>query len=71
MDDENRHKEYFIKGKKHFHRRQQIIYKGEKAEVLGLNPVFTIKITGKNQVVCGNIIDDVSSCRSQSIMHFE
>jgi hypothetical protein len=70
MDDETLHKENSIR-KGDFHRGQKLIYKGEEAEVLGVNPVFVIKVTGKNQVVCGNILDDVSSYRSQSIMHFE
>ena len=60
MDDINLHKENFIEGKNHFHKGQRIIYKGEKAEVLGVNPVFVIKVTAKNQVVAGNILDDVS-----------
>jgi hypothetical protein len=60
MDVKNPHKENFIEGKNHFHKGQRIIYKKEEAEVLGVNPVFVIKVTGKNQVVCGNILDDVS-----------
>ena len=71
MDSNNLGKVHSIKIDEMYHKGQQIIYKGEEAEVLGVNPVFVIKVTGKNQVVCGNILDDVSSYRSQSIMHFE
>ena len=43
-----------------YYKGQQIIYKGEEAEVLAVTPVFIIKVIGKNQVVCGNILNDVS-----------
>ena len=60
MDSNNLGKIHSIKTNELYHKGQQIIYKGEEAEVLGVNPVFVIKVTGKNQVVCGNILDDVS-----------
>ena len=43
-----------------YQKGQRIIYKGEEAEVLAITPVFVIKVTGKNRVVCGNILIDVS-----------
>ena len=33
---------------------QAIIYKGEEANILSLEPVFIIKIKNKNQIVCGD-----------------
>jgi hypothetical protein len=59
MDNENIHKENSIR-KGDFHKGQKLIYKGEEAIVLDVNPVFVIKVTGNHQVVCGNILDDVS-----------
>jgi hypothetical protein len=59
MDNENPHEENYIR-KDDLHKGQKLIYKGEEAIVLDVNPVFVIKVTGKNQVVCGNILDDVS-----------
>jgi hypothetical protein len=38
---------------------QKIIYNGEKAIVLEVEPVFTVKITGKNQIICGNIMKGI------------
>ena len=60
MDSNNLGKIHSIKTNELYHKGQQIIYKGEEAEVLGVNPVFVIKVSGKNQVVCGNILNDVS-----------
>jgi len=60
MDSNNLGKVHSIKRDEMYHKGQQIIYKGEKAEVLGVNPVFVIKVLGKNHVVCGNILNDVS-----------
>ena len=58
MDNENLHKENSTR-KGDFHKGQKLIYKGEEAIVLDVNPVFVIKVTGNHQVVCGNILDDV------------
>lgn len=44
----------------HLYRRgQHIIYKGEDAQVLEVKPVFTIRISGKSHVICGNIFQDI------------
>jgi len=60
MDSNNLGKIHSIKTNELYHKGQQIIYKGEEAEVLAVTPVFVIKVTGKNQVVCGNMLNDVS-----------
>jgi hypothetical protein len=62
MDNENLHKENSIR-KGDFHKGQKLIYKGEEAIVLNVNPVFVIKVMGNHKVVCGNILDDVRSLR--------
>ena len=44
-----------------FQKGQTVIYQGEEASILDVEPVFTIKIKIKNQIVCGNnLLDDVS-----------
>jgi len=60
MGSNNLGKVHSIKIDEMYHRGQQIIYKGEEAKVLGVNPVFVIKVIGKNKVVCGNILNEVS-----------
>lgn len=47
------------KADKRYRRGQHIVYKGEDAQVLEVNPVFTIRISGKSHVICGNIFKDV------------
>lgn len=42
-----------------YRRGQHIMYKGEDAQVLEVKPVFTIRISGKSHVICGNIFKDV------------
>jgi hypothetical protein len=42
-----------------YRRGQHIIYKGEDAQVLEVKPVFTIRISGRSHVICGNIFQDV------------
>jgi hypothetical protein len=39
---------------------QCILYKGAEAMILDVHPVLTIKIQGKNKIICGNaILNDV------------
>ena len=58
------HKNHSLREKADFHKGQRIIYKGEEASVLDVKPVFTIKVTGKNMVVCGNVLlNDVRPLR--------
>jgi hypothetical protein len=54
--DNNQDKEYYIKTDGTYHKGQNIFYKGDEARILDLKPVFTIKIKGKSQVICGNIL---------------
>ena len=44
---------------------QHIIYKGEDARILEVKPVFTIRISGKSHVICGNIFQDVKPSLSE------
>ena len=37
-----------------FHKGQTVIYQGEEANILGVEPVFSIKIKNKCHIVCGN-----------------
>ena len=41
-----------------FHRGQTVIYQGEEARVLDVEPVMTIKIKNSNCIVCGNTLQD-------------
>ena len=48
-----------------FHKGQLVLYKGRKASVLGIRPVFTLKINGKCEVICGNtLLNEVSPYRN-------
>lgn len=39
---------------------QYIFYQGDEAKILDVKPVFTIKLEGKNKIICGNaILQDV------------
>ena len=64
MQNGNLHKKHSRGEKEDFHKGQKIIYKGEEASVLDVKPVFTIKVKGKNMVVCGNVLlNDVRPLR--------
>jgi hypothetical protein len=64
MHNGNLHKKASRGDKADFHKGQRIIYKGEEASVLDVKPVFTIKVKGKNMVVCGNVLlNDVRPLR--------
>ena len=43
-----------------FHKGQRVIYKGREAKVINVNPVFTIRIEGKHEIICGDIANEVS-----------
>ena len=53
-DSQNR--EYSVKTDTTHSKGQYIFYKGDEAKILDVKPVFTIKIEGKNKIVCGNAI---------------
>ena len=42
-----------------YHKGQKILYKGEDAHVIEVEPVLTISLDGKYHVICGNISDEV------------
>ena len=43
-----------------YQKGQRILFKGEEAIVLDVEPVITVQVIGKNQIICGNIMDDIS-----------
>ena len=43
-----------------FHKGQGVIYQGREAKVINVNPVLTIRIKGKHEIICGNINNKVS-----------
>ena len=62
-------KEWMIKGKTiyedaSFYKGQRVIYQGREAKILNVNPVFTIRIEGEHEIICGNIVNEVSPQKS-------
>ena len=62
-------KELMIKGKSiyedaSFYKGQRVIYQGREAKILNVNPVFTIRIEGEHEIICGNIVNEVSPEKS-------
>lgn len=49
-------KEHFMKTDPTYRKGQSIFYKGDKAKVLDVKPVFTIIIQDKNKIMCGNVL---------------
>jgi hypothetical protein len=48
-----------------FYKGQVILYKGRKASVLDIRPVFTLRINGKCEIICGNtLLNEVSPYRN-------
>ena len=47
-----------------YQKGQKIFFKGEEAIVLEVEPVFTVQVIGKNHIVCGNIMGDISPYES-------
>ena len=43
-----------------FHKGQRVFYKGREAKVINVDPVFTIRIEGEYQIICGNISNELS-----------
>jgi hypothetical protein len=48
-----------------YQKGQRILFKGEEAIVLEVEPVITIQVLGENHIACGNIIDDMSPYESK------
>ena len=36
------------------------MYIGQEAKVININPIFTIRIEGEHEIICGNIANEVS-----------
>ena len=58
-------KESMVEGKainkdEFFHKGQRVIYQGREAKVINVNPVFTIRIEGKYEIICGDIANELS-----------
>ena len=47
-----------------FYRGQRVIYKGREAKIINVNPVFTIRIESEHEIICGNIVNEVSPQKS-------
>ena len=43
-----------------FHKGQRVFYKGREAKVINVDPVFTIRIEGEHEIICGNISNELS-----------
>ena len=43
-----------------FYKGQRVMYQGREAKVINVNPVFTIRIEGKHEIICGDIANEVS-----------
>jgi len=54
-----------LKADQRYRPGQHVFYKGEDARVLEVKPVFTIRISGKSHVICGNIFQDVKPSLSE------
>ena len=55
------HKEKSIKKEQKFQKGQTVIYQGEEARILDVEPVLTIKVKSKNYIVCGDtLLNEVS-----------
>lgn len=46
------HKNKTIKKEQMFQKGQTVIYQGEEANILNVNPVITIKVKNKGYIVC-------------------
>ena len=42
-----------------FYRGQRVIYQGREAQVINVTPVLTIRIEGKHEIICGNIVNEL------------
>lgn len=43
-----------------FQKGQRVFFKGREAKVINVTPVFTIRIEGENEIICGNIAHELS-----------
>jgi hypothetical protein len=52
----NQDREYSIKTDENFQKGQNILFQGDEAKILDVKPVLTIKLTEKNQIICGDVL---------------
>jgi hypothetical protein len=52
----NQDKEYYMKTDETFQKGQNILFQGDEAQILDVKPVLTIKLTEKNQIICGDVL---------------
>ena len=43
------------------HEGQKIVYNGKEAFVIKLKPVIVLKIKGKSEIICGNVLNELIS----------
>ena len=48
-----------------YEKGQRILYNGKEAIVLEVEPVITVQVIGNSQIVCGNIMGDISPYESK------
>jgi hypothetical protein len=53
------------KQKTTYQKGQKILFKGEEAIILEVEPVFTVQVIGDSHIACGHIIDDMSPYESK------
>ena len=61
MFERKLHKKKSTKKEQALQKGQTVIYQGEEARILDVEPVLTIKIKSKNSIVCGDtLLNEVS-----------
>ncbi len=58
MSQRKQHKKQATEKEQMFQRGQTVIYQGEEARILDVEPVFTIITKNTNRLVCGDILQD-------------
>jgi len=48
-----------------YEKGQRILYDGKEAIVLEVEPVITVQVIGNNQIICGNIMGDISPLKAR------
>ena len=56
MSQRKQHEKKSIKKEQTFQRGQTVIYQGEEASILDVEPILTIKIKNTNRIVCGDTL---------------
>jgi hypothetical protein len=66
MKDIVEHVESAAQADQLYRRGQHIMYKGEDAQIIEVTPVFTIRISGRSHVICGNVFKDVQPAAGEN-----